>query len=296
MTRIFLFLLTNAAVLVVAGVVLNIIGINSILNQSGTSLNLNSLLIFCAVFGFSGAFISLFMSKFLAKRGTGARVIDGSEGSREAWLVKSVERLADKAGIGHPEVAIFETNQPNAFATGWNKNKALVAISSGMLHSFPDDEIEAVLGHEVGHVANGDMITLTLIQGVVNTFVMFLARIVGFAVDRLIFKNERGVGMGYFIATIVAEIALSILASTIVMWFSRRREFRADEAGARLASKQGMIKSLERLAHMSGQPSTLPEEMVAFGISGEGKKSFANLFRSHPPLNKRIEALKQLHV
>ena len=297
--RILLFLMTNIAVLAVAGVTLNLIGVNSVLDEAGSSLDLTNLLIICAVFGFGGSFISLLLSKTMAKIGTRATIIDGREGNREEWLVRTVTRLAQKAGIGIPQVAIFPTSQPNAFATGWNRNNALVAISAGMLDSFPDDEIEAVLGHEIGHVANGDMITLTLIQGVVNTFVMFFARIVGFIVDRAIFKTERGLGPGYWIASIVAQIVFSIFASMIVMWFSRRREFRADEAGARLGSKQSMIAALSRLGQMSGQTaSKLPDEMVAFGINGRDQRrgSFKDLFRSHPPIEQRIEALRQLHL
>ena len=290
MMRIGLFLLTNLAVLVVASITLSLLGVGSYLDQSGTSLNLQSLLIFCAVFGFGGAFVSLFLSKFMAKMGTGATIIDGREGSRQRWLVEQVQALATKANIGMPEVAIFPMRQPNAFATGWNRNKALVAISQGMLDTFPDDEIQAVMAHEIGHVANGDMITLTLIQGVVNTFVMFLARIIGFVVDRVLLKNERGLGIGFFITTFIAEIVLAILASVIVMWFSRRREYRADAAGANLASREGMIGALERLRRLTNPEEQLPESMVAFGITGEGKLSM--LFRSHPPLEDRIERLR----
>lgn len=290
MMRIGLFLLTNLAVLLVAGTVLSLLGVTSYLDASGTGLNLQALLVFCAVFGFGGAFVSLFLSKFMAKMGTGAKIISGTEGARERWLVERVAALAQKAGIGMPEVAIFPMRQPNAFATGWNRNNALVAISRGMLDTFPDDEVEAVMAHEIGHVANGDMITLTLLQGVVNTFVMFLARIIGFVVDRVVLKNQRGLGIGFFLTTIVAEIVLAILASMIVMWFSRRREYRADAAGATFASREGMINALERLRRLTGKEEQLPESMVAFGITGEGK--LAMLFRSHPPLEDRIARLK----
>ncbi|MEX2368595.1 MAG: protease HtpX, partial [Balneolaceae bacterium] len=263
MKRVGLFLLTNLAIIVVAGIVMNLLGVGSFLNESGTQLNLQALLVFCFIFGMAGSFISLLLSKKMAKWTMKLKIIDQPKNQREEWLVRTIGEQAREAGIGMPEVGIFPAQQANAFATGWNRNKALVAISDGMLQRFDQDEIKAVLGHEVGHVANGDMITLALIQGVVNTFVMFFARIIGFTVDKVVFRNERGLGIGYFIATIVAEICLAILASTIVFWFSRRREYRADEAGARLGSRQGMIRSLQRLKREVEQPSPLPESMKA---------------------------------
>lgn len=293
MFRIGLFLLTNIAVLIVASVTLNLLGVEHYLQAEG--LNLQSLLIFCAVFGFAGAFISLFISKWIAKRAARVYVIENPSSPDERWLVETVRDLASKAGIGMPEVGIFPSPQSNAFATGWNKNKALVAVSDGMLSRFPKDEIRAVLGHEVGHVANGDMVTLALIQGVINTFVMFFARIIGYVVDRAIFKTERGHGPGFFITTIVTEIILAFLANMIVAWFSRRREFRADEAGATLADRQGMIKALQRLKSEYEVPNTMPDTLVAFGITGGVKARFKTLFATHPPLDVRIAALSQGH-
>ncbi|WP_372742486.1 protease HtpX, partial [Neptunomonas sp.] len=238
--RIILFLLTNLAVLLIASVTLNLLGVEHYL--SGTGLNLTSLLIFCAVFGFVGSFVSLFISKWMAKRSTGTQIIEQPRTREEKWLVDTVAELAEKAGIGMPEVGIFHSEQANAFATGWNKNNALVAVSTGLLQRFRPEEARAVMAHEIGHVANGDMVTLTLIQGVVNTFVMFFARIVGYFVDSLLRKNSEssGVGIGFYIATFVAEIVFGIAASMIVAWFSRRREFRADVAGAQFGSTAGM--------------------------------------------------------
>lgn len=291
--RILLFLLTNLAVIVVAGIVLSLLGVNSYL--TGTGLDLSSLLIFCAVFGFTGSIISLLLSKTMAKMGARAQVIQQPRNHKEMWLMQTVEELSQKAGIKMPEVAIFPSHDANAFATGWNKNDALVAVSSGMLERFPPDEIKAVLGHEIGHVSNGDMVTLSLIQGVINTFVMFFARIAGYAVDQFLRRNddEGGVGWGYYIATFVFEILFGILASTIVMWFSRFREFRADEAGARLAGKGAMIAALARL-QSEHEESHMPDSMLAFGIRRGKAPTFGELFASHPPIEKRIQALQAL--
>jgi len=294
MKRVLLFLGTNLAIIVVASITLNLLGVGSFLDETGTNLNLQALLIFCFVFGMLGSGISLLLSKKIAKWSMKVHIIDKPRNSQEEWLFRTIEKQSKEAGIGMPEVGIFEAQQANAFATGANRNKSLVAVSSGMMQRFNRDEIEAVLGHEVGHVANGDMITLALIQGVVNTFVMFLARIVGFAVDRVILKNEQGLGIGYFITTIIAEIVLAILASTIVFWFSRRREFVADEAGARLGSRQGMIGALQRLKAESNVPNQLPESMQAFGITGGKRKGLKAFFMTHPPLEDRIAALQNM--
>lgn len=294
MMRILLFLATNLAVILVASVTLSILGVEPYLNQNG--LNLTSLLIFCAVFGFAGSFVSLFLSKFMAKRSTGTQIIETPRTQEERWLVETVAELAEKAGIGMPEVGIFPQQSANAFATGWNRNNALVAVSSGLLQRFRPEEIRAVLAHEVGHVANGDMVTLTLIQGVVNTFVMFFARIVGYAVDSFLRRGENssgGVGIGFYVATFVAEIVFGLVASIIVAWFSRRREYRADDAGARFASKNGMIAALQRLqAESQVGAQELEGQMTAFGISSGAKESFMALFASHPPLAERIDALR----
>ncbi len=294
MKRVLLFLGTNLAIIVVASITLSLLGVNSFLDETGTNLNLQSLLIFCFVFGMAGSFISLLLSKKIAKWTMKVQIIDKPRNSSEEWLFRTIENQSKEAGIGMPEVGIFQAQQANAFATGANRNKALVAVSSGMLNRFDKPEIEAVLGHEIGHVANGDMITLALIQGVVNTFVMFLARVVGFAVDRVILRNEEGLGLGYFITTIVAEIVLAILASTIVFWFSRKREFRADEAGARLGSRNGMINALQRLKAESKVPNQLPESMQAFGITGGKRSGIKALFSTHPPLEDRIAALQNM--
>ncbi len=294
MKRVVLFLGTNLAIIVVASITLNLLGVGSFLDETGTNLNLQALLIFCFIFGMAGSGISLLLSKKIAKWTMKIQLIDKPRNSSEEWLVRTVERQAKEAGIGMPEVGIFEAQQANAFATGANRNKALVAVSSGMMNRFDRDEIEAVLGHEVGHVANGDMITLALIQGVVNTFVMFLARIIGFVVDRVVLKNERGLGIGYFLTTIVAEIVLAILASTIVFWFSRRREFVADRDGARLGSRQGMIRALQRLKAETQVPNQLPESMRAFGITGGKRSGLKALFMTHPPLDDRIAALQNM--
>lgn len=290
--RVALFLMTNLAVLVLASLTFRLLGFESILQNNGVDLDLTALLVFCALLGFGGSFISLLLSKMMAKRSTGAVVINEPRNSTERWLLDTVAAQAEKAGIGMPEVAIFESPQPNAFATGANKNNALVAVSTGLLQNMNQAEVEAVLGHEVGHVANGDMVTLTLIQGVVNTFVMFLARLIGFFVDRVVLRNERGLGIGYFLTSIVAEIVLGILATMIVMWFSRRREFRADEAGAYLAGPNNMIGALQRLQKHSQQPDQMPESMAAFGISAGQRQGLKALFMSHPPLEERIAALQ----
>ena len=292
MKRILLFLGTNIAVLVVLSVVLRLLGVESILAEQGTQLDLRALLIFSAVIGFSGSFISLAISKWSAKRMTGARVIESPRNAAESWLLNTVQRQAHAAGIAMPEVAIYDSPDINAFATGARRNSALVAVSTGLLSRLDQDEVEAVLGHEISHVANGDMVTLALIQGVVNTFVVFLSRIVGFVVDRVIFRTERGYGPGFFIASIVAQIVLGILASMIVMWFSRQREFRADRGGAQLAGRHKMINALERL-RQAHEPSRLPGSMQAFGISAGRAAGLRQLFMSHPPLEQRIAALKQ---
>ncbi len=290
MKRIALFLMTNLAIIVVLSITLRLLGVERILDEQGVGLDLNSLLIFSSVFGFGGAFISLAMSKWMAKRSTGARVITSPANSTEHWLVETVRRQAQEAGIGMPEVAIFDSPQVNAFATGASRNSSLVAVSTGLLQNMTRQEAEAVLAHEVSHVANGDMVTLTLIQGVVNTFVIFFSRVIGHFVDRVVFKTERGHGPAFWITTIVAELVLGILASIIVMWFSRQREFRADAGGARLAGRQNMIAALERL--QMGQAAALPDELVAFGINSKGMGSLAGLLMSHPPLSARIAALR----
>jgi heat shock protein HtpX len=288
MKRVVLFLATNVAVLLVLSVVITVFGLDRWLAAEG--IHYQGLLVFAAVIGFGGAFISLALSKTMAKWSTGARVIDGTEGSTEYWLVQTVKRLADKAGIGMPEVAVYE-GAPNAFATGAFKNASLVAVSTGLLQSMGKDEVEAVLGHEVAHVANGDMVTLTLIQGVVNTFVVFLSRVIGFIVDKAIFRTERGVGPGFFIASIVAQIVLGILASMIVAWFSRQREFRADRGSAELlGSPRPMIAAL---ATLGGVPAgELPQAFEAHGIK-QSQSKFLGLFASHPPVEERIAALQR---
>jgi heat shock protein HtpX len=291
--RILLFLATNMAVLVLVSIVFNLLGLQGILAENGVDLNLSALLVFCALFGFGGSLISLLLSKWMAKRSTGLYMIEQPRNRDEEWLVETVRQLADEAGIGMPEVGVFPSEASNAFATGWNRNAALVAVSAGMLQRFPKQEVRAVMAHEIGHVANGDMITLSLIQGVVNTFVMFLARIIGHTVDRVVFKTERGYGIGYFVVTIVAELILGFLASMIVFWFSRWREYRADAAGARLAGGAHMIAALQRLRAEQGLPQDLPTELTAFGISEQLKEGFSGLFRSHPPLEDRIRALQQ---
>ncbi len=291
MKRIFLFLLTNIAVLAVLSVSMRLLGIEGILDQQGVDLNMTSLLIYAAIIGMSGSFISLAISKWSAKNMTGARVIERPANATEAWLVDTVKRQAQKAGIGMPEVAIYDSPDVNAFATGMRRNNALVAVSTGLLRSMSQDEAEAVLAHEVSHVANGDMITLALIQGVVNTFVIVLSRVVGHLVDRLVFKTERGHGPAFWVTSIVAELVLGVLASAIVMWFSRRREFRADAGGASLAGREKMIAALERLKVGANQ-AHLPDQMAAFGISGGIGHGLKRLFMSHPPLDERIAMLR----
>ena len=290
MKRIGLFLVTNLAILIVLGIILNITGANRFLTPQG--LDIQTLLVFSAIIGFGGSFISLLISKPIAKFSTKARVIDPKApgNSREAWLVQTVHQLAERANIGMPEVAIYD-GAPNAFATGAFKNNALVAVSTGLLQSMTEEEVAAVLGHEVAHIANGDMVTLTLIQGVLNTFVVFFARIVGYFVDRVLLKNERGLGIGYYGAVIVSEIIFGILASIIVAWFSRQREFRADEGSARLMqAREPMIKALARLGGLT--PGELPRSFEASGISGGG--GLAKLFSTHPPIEQRIAALRAL--
>ncbi len=290
MKRIFLFILTNIAVLFVINIVLRLLGVDRVLDQSG-GINFNALLVFSAVIGFSGSIISLLLSKWMAKRSVGAQVIDNPQDPTERWLVETVHRQAQAAGIGMPEVAIYDAPDVNAFATGWNRNAALVAVSTGLLHSMSRDEAEAVLGHEISHVANGDMVTLALIQGVVNTFVVFFAKIIGILVDRVLLKNDgrNGPGIGAFVAEIAAQIVLGILASMIVMWFSRQREFRADAGGANLAGRQKMIAALEHLK-ANHEQAEMPKNMAAMAISSEG--GFSRLFMTHPPLDERIAALR----
>ncbi len=287
MKRIFLFLATNVAIVLVLSLTMRILGVEPYLNANG--LNLTSLLIFAAVMGFGGSFISLAISKWMAKKTMGVQVITEPANNHERWLVDTVARYAQEAHIGMPEVGVFESPDPNAFATGMNKNNALVAVSTGLLQNMTKEEAEAVLGHEVAHIANGDMVTMGLIQGVVNTFVIFFARIIGHFVDRVIFKTEEGHGPAFWITSIIAELVLGILASIIVMWFSRQREFRADHGGAYLAGRQNMIAALRRLQSL--QPQALPESMAAFGIAGGG--GLSKLLMTHPPLEERIARLQQ---
>ena len=289
MKRILLFLMTNIAIMVVLSITLRILGVDSILAENGSDLNIQSLVILSGVIGFGGSFISLLISKWMAKRMTGAVVITNPSSNIERWLVKTVEKQAKIVGIKMPEVAIFPSPAMNAFATGASKNNALMAVSQGLLDNMSQGEVEAVVGHEMSHIANGDMVTLALIQGVVNTFVVFLSRIVGHVVDRAILKNENGHGIGYFVTVMVAQVVLSILASTIVMYFSRKREFIADTGGADLAGHQNMINALKRLGQV--EPEPLPEQMAAFGINDKG--GIMALFSSHPPIEARIEALQE---
>lgn len=291
MKRILLFVATNLAIIVVLSITLSLLGFQGFMDSQGINLDLQALLVFAAVFGFGGAFISLLMSKWIAKRATGAQVITRPRDANEAWLLETVKRQAQLAGIGMPEVAIYPAPEVNAFATGANKNNALVAVSAGLLQRMSREEAEAVLGHEVSHVANGDMVTLTLIQGVINTFVIFFARVIGHVVDRAVFKVERGHGPAFWITTIIAELLLGILASIIVLWFSRQREFRADRGGARLAGREKMIAALERLKAQQ-HPAQLPDRLQAFGISGGVGSGLKRLFMSHPPLDERIAALR----
>lgn len=299
MMRIGLFLLTNIAVLVVFSIVFGILssvfGLGGVHGSNG--LNYASLAVMCLVYGMVGSIISLFLSKWMAKKSTATVVIETPRNGTEQWLVDTVAKQAKAVGIGMPEVGIFDNAQPNAFATGWNKNSALVAVSTGLLHTMTAEEVEAVLAHEIGHVANGDMVTLALIQGVVNAFVMFFARIIGNFVDRAIFKNESdSPGIAYFVTSMVMDILLGILASAIVMWFSRLREYRADEMGARLAGRDNMIAALNALRPAEARPDQMPESMKAFAISSGQSTGFsiANLFRSHPTLDDRIASLQKL--
>ncbi len=297
MLRIGLFLLTNLAVLVVVGIIMSIFGVGS--THSAGGLNLSNLLILCFLWGMVGSIISLLLSKPLAKWSTKTQVIQSPSNQAEAWLLQTVNELSQRAGIKMPEVGIFPSHQSNAFATGWNKNKALVAVSTGILGRMNQEELRAVLAHEIGHVANGDMVTLALIQGVVNAFVMFFARIIGNFVDRVIFKNDSaGPGIAYFVTSIIMDIVLGIAASAIVMYFSRIREYRADEAGARLAGKQAMISALLSLRQEQDLPDEMPQEMKAFAISAGKEKSFsiAALFQTHPSIDDRVAALQRLNV
>jgi len=289
MSRILLYLATNIAVIAVLSITMRLLGFESLLDQQGIDLDLNALLVYAAVIGFSGSFISLAISKWTAKPMTGAQVIENPSNDTERWLVNTVQRQAEQAGIGMPEVAIYDAPEPNAFATGMNKNNALVAVSTGLMRSMTQDEVEAVLAHEVSHVSNGDMVTLALIQGVVNTFVIVLSRVIGHLVDRTVFKTERGHGPAFWITSIIAELVLGILASIIVRWFSRQREYRADAGAASLVGAPKMIAALERLAGSSTEP--LPDQLTALGISG-GKSTISQLFMTHPPLEDRINALK----
>ena len=288
MKRVLLFLLTNFAILIVASFTLRLLGVEPWLDANG--INFSSLLIFGAVLGFGGAFVSLAISKWMAKRMMGVQVIGEPRNEHEAWLVETVRRLATQAGIGMPEVGYFESPAPNAFATGARRDKSLVAVSTGLLQRMNRSEVEAVLGHEVSHVANGDMVTLTLIQGVVNTFVFVASRLIGNIVDKVVFRNESGHGPAFWITTIVAELVLAFLATMIVLWFSRQREFRADGGGARLAGRQNMISALQALGRGDGAP--LPDKMAAFGISGRKGDGLRRLFMSHPPIEERVAALQ----
>jgi heat shock protein HtpX len=289
MKRILLFIVTNLAIVFVLNIVLHLLGVDQLLAANGQDLNINNLLVFSALFGFAGSLLSLAISKWSAKRMMGVQVLENPRTQKEQWLVSTVQKHAQQAGIGMPEVGIFESPEMNAFATGARRDNALVAVSTGLLNNMTAAEAEAVIGHEISHVANGDMVTLTLIQGVVNTFVIFLSRVIGHTVDKLIFKTERGYGPAYTISIIISQLVLGVLASMIVMWFSRQREFRADAGGAHLAGKQNMIAALERLMNRHAE-TPLPEKMAAFGISGG--KGVMRLFMTHPPLDERIAALK----
>ena len=289
MLRIGLFLATNFAIMLLISLIFQIFGLEGILAENGVDLNLTALLVMSGVIGFGGSIISLLMSKWLAKRSMKVQIIETPQNQTEQWLLQVVKQQAQQAGINMPEVGIFESQSPNAFATGANKNNALVAVSTGLLQQMNKDEVEAVLGHEITHVSNGDMITLTLIQGVVNTFVIFFSRILGHFIDRVIMKNQQGYGMGYFIGSFIGQILFSLLANIIVSWFSRRREFKADIGGAELAGRNKMINALRRL-QQSTNPQPMPDEMSAFGISGAGVVK--ELFKTHPPLEVRILALE----
>ena len=291
MKRIFFFIITNIAILLVLSIFLSLLGFTGILQSNGIDLDYNSLMLFSLVFGMGGSFISLYMSKWMAKSLAGVKVIKSPNNQFESWYVQVVERQSETLGIRVPEIGIFNSPSPNAFATGSSKNNSLVALSTGLIESMNKDEIEAVIGHEMSHVANGDMVTLSLIQGSINAFVIFFSRVIGHFVDRVILKNERGYGIGYFFTVIFAQVIVAILASTIVCWFSRRREFRADFGGAQLTSKEAMISSLRTLEKMSA--AKLPDQMLAFGISNQGNsQTLRKLFSTHPPIRERILALE----
>ena len=292
MKRVVLFVATNIAIILVFSIVLQLFGVDRLLEEQGAGFGFNGLLIFAAVLGVGGSFMSLVLSKWTAKRFSGAQVIETPRNATEQWLIQTVQRQAQQAGIGMPEVAIFDSPDVNAFATGMSRNNALVAVSTGLLNAMRQDEAEAVLGHEVSHVANGDMVTLALIQGVVNTFVIFLSRVIGHVVDRVVFKIERGHGPAFFFTVIISQMVLGILASMIVFWFSRQREFRADAGGARLAGRQKMIAALQRLKATVGMPH-LPDQLAAFGINGALGQGLKRLFMTHPPLDERIARLQQ---
>ena len=289
MLRLILFLGTNLAIVLLISLTFRLLGLEGLLQQNGVDLNINALVIYSAIIGFAGSFISLLLSKRMAKAVMRVRVIMEPQSDIERWLISTVRLHANRAGIEMPEVGIFDQQSPNAFATGWNKNSALVAFSTGLLETMGQGEVEAVLGHEISHVANGDMVTLALIQGVVNTFVIFLSRVVGFLIDRLVFKVERGHGPAFWIVSMVAELVFGVLAMMIVMWFSRRREFRADAGGASLAGRQNMINALKQLQAAHHAPR-MPDEMAAFAINGGRVQA---LFASHPPIEKRIAVLEQ---
>ena len=295
MKRIFLFLLTNIAILVVLSIFLSLIGFTGILQSNGIDLDYNSLMLFSLVFGMGGSFISLYMSKWMAKKMAGVQIIKQPSNEFEKWYLNTVEEHSKILGIKTPEIGIFHSDAPNAFATGASKNSSLVALSTGLVNKMNRNEVSAVIGHEMSHVANGDMVTLSLIQGIINAFVIFFSRVIGLFVDRVILKNDRGYGIGYFFTVIFAQIVLGILASIIVFWFSRRREYRADFGGAQLTSKENMISALEALQRFSA--AKLPDQMMAFGISNKGERSYlSKIFSSHPPLEKRIQALRDAEI
>ena len=293
MLRVALFLASNMAILVVIYIVFGLLGFNGILAENGVDIDLGALLVMSAVIGFAGSFISLALSKWMAKRSMGVHVIDPQRpgNDTERWLLGTVQRQVQQANIGMPEVGIFNSPSPNAFATGARRNNALVAVSVGLMQNMKHDEVEAVLAHEVSHVANGDMITMALIQGVMNTFVVFLSRLAGFFVDRVLLRNERGLGIGYYLTSIVTQILFGMLASIVILWFSRRREFRADAGSADIAGSGKMIAALKRLRASEGDAG-LAEPMTSFGITGKAKWGFSDLFLSHPPLERRIAALE----
>ena len=287
MTRILLFLLTNAAILLVISITFSLLGLQGMLDQQGINIHYPSLLIISAIIGMSGSFISLMLSKSMAKKTMGLQIITSPNNATEKWLYQTISKQSQQVGIDNPEIAIFNSDDVNAFATGMSKNNALVAVSTGLLTTLNRDETEAVLGHEISHIANGDMVTMTLLQGIVNTFVFFFASVIGHLVDRIVFKTERGLGPAYYVTQIIAQIALSILATMIVMWFSRHREFKADAGGAQLAGQQKMINALKALQKTS-EPKAMPNELAAFGIKG---RYMNRLFQSHPPLAERISTL-----